>query len=153
MEVDHDSLLDHNPTTNPLNTPNDSVFPHHPWIRSNAKATLYLPKQMTQPAQGRLLYEDGEWSFLVGRKRHSKSIPLPNFPQNVTSLIYNNKLFNGWKRKSTVITARNLRAISNLMCHQIISRKVSAKELHQLTAPSLKNHYKLHKNDKEIWDK
>ena len=106
---------------------------------------------MKQPDQGRLLCKNGEWLFLVGRKSKSKTIPLANFSKNVTSLTYNNKLFDRWKPKSTVFNVRHL-YISDIICHQIIARKVSAKYLHQLTASSLANHYKLYKYNCNIWD-
>ena len=63
-------------------------------------------------------------------------------------MVNNKKLFNGWKNKNTVITARVLRAKSN-----IIARHVSAKGLSSLQEPTLYKHHNLPPADKLIWDR
>ena len=151
----HDELFDHDPTSNPkeiqdnLQTP----FPHLPWVQHNAKITLYLPHIMTQPKQGYLSNDNNSWSFLAGRTKKGGTIPLPNFPLLIDSLIANKKVFKGWVNSTQAATARRIRMTSNLIANLIISRKVSAANLHnQQTPSSLLNHYKLHPNDKSIWD-
>ena len=69
-------------------------------------------------------------------------------------MIDNKKLFEGWKSTQVALTARIAWATSNLVAQKVIhhNRKVSAKGLHLLEAPTLLQHNKLHPNDKKIWD-
>ena len=150
-------LIDHDPTSAPIEEPTDkSPFPHIPWIKSGARATIYLQDRMLEPKQGYLLrQENHQWVFAQGRSKTphpSKLISLPNFQELAQSLLYNNKLFQGWKSKQTVLNARHARATSNILSHLIIARKISAKNLHQQQAPTLLKHHLLHPDDKETWD-
>ena len=148
-------LHDSNPNIQPINIPNQQLpFPHIKWIKQDAHVTLYLPTIMPKSKQGILHHEDGEWKFLPGRRHpnNNKPIALPNFDTVAESMINNKKLFRGWRTDHFVKTARRVRLTSNLIAHQIMARKVSAKDLHLLEAPSLLKHNKLHPNDKKIWD-
>ena len=150
-----EEIYDHDPTVDPmLMQKNQKVpFPQYPWLKNEAKVTIYLPNQMQKPKQGYLqVSEQGEWTFLIGRGRKGGSIDLPNFSLLAESMIANKKLFKGWKNASHVITARRARSTSNIIAHMIISRKISAANLHQMEAPTLLNHHKLHPEDKATWD-
>ena len=108
--------------------------------------------QMSKPKQGYLQQKDNEWTFIVGRGKKGGTIDSPKFDLLLTSMILNKKLFRGWKNTSNVVAARQARSTSNLIAHLIVSRKVSAANLHQLEAPTLLSHYKLHPDDKKTWD-
>lgn len=160
LEIHENKVKDHNPLAEieePQPEPHKSTFGLLPWIRPNAKVTLYLPNTMETPKQGRLTYKDNEWYFMPGRSnpenskvkrspKHQK-VHLPNFTELAQSMVNNKKLFQGWRSTATVLTARKARAMSN-----IIARHVSAKDLHIKQAPSLKKHKLLHPDDKKTWD-
>jgi deoxyuridine 5'-triphosphate nucleotidohydrolase len=151
-----EELMDHNPTDSPEDAPNGTYpFPHLQWVHDNSKATMFLPQFMTKPKQGKLWQNqnDKTWSFTIGRKDGThEPIPLPNFATLVDSMIANKKLFKGWVQSARAITARRARATSNLVAHLIINKKVSAKDLHLLQAPTLLKHHRLHPQDKITWD-
>ena len=68
-------LTDHDPTRDPSASIPDLEIPTMPWVRHQAKATIFLPPSMKQPKQGYLSKSnDGEWSFIPGRT--------PNQPAN-----------------------------------------------------------------------
>ena len=77
---------------------------------------------------------------------------LPDFAESAQSLIHNKKLFSGWRSRHFVLTARQVRATSNVIASTIYSRKVSAAGLNLMQAPTLLKHHKLHPDDKSIWD-
>ena len=148
-----DKLLKSNPTvepTNPTPSTNSPILPLLPWIQHDVKVTLWLPSQMQHPKQGRLKYTEttDKWSFSPGKKDNHPHIPLPNFLEIAQSMVTNKKLFNAWKSKKTVLSARNVRAMSNL-----VARHVSATALNVLDAPSLLRHGHLSSNDRKLWDK
>ena len=155
-QIDPTYIKDKNPnqTETPTDIPSDHPFPLLPWIVPDAKVTLYLPHLMTKPKQGYLRQQsDGEWSFQPGRilnntRLNDKTIPLTRFTELAQSLVSNRKLFKGWKNSTSVITARILRAKSN-----IIARHVSAKGLQILRTPTLHKHHELPPGDKDIWDR
>ena len=156
LQLMHDELHDHDPNANPKDAQDNLQvpFPHLPWVQHKAKITLYLPHIMTRPKQGYLNHEDNTWSFIAGRTKKGRTIPLPNFPLLIDSLVANKKIFKGWVNSTQAATARRIRMTSNLIANLIISSKVSAANLHdQQTPSSLLNHYKLHPHDKVIWDK
>ena len=64
----------------------------------------------------------------------------------------NKKVFQGWKPSRVTMTARRMRATSNILANLLISRKVSAANLSLLEAPTLLKHHKLPPKDKETWD-
>ena len=141
-------LLDHNPDQPPSDdVTNPSPHPLLPWIKPHAKATLYLPHIMPKPKQGYLECTEGTWSFAPGRTGKKKHIPLPTFDELAQSMVTNKKLFQGWKSMATVISARHVRATSNIM-----ARHVSAATLKVLDAPTLLKHHKLDPHDRELWD-
>ena len=147
-----DKLLDSDPTvvpTDPSPLQSTAVLPTLPWITPEAKVTLYLPQHMQQPKQGRLKYTDitDTWSFSPGQKDIHPHIPLPNFLMIAQGMVTNKKLFNGWKSRKTVLTARHVRAVSNL-----IARHVSATTLNVLEAPSLLRHSRINPQDRKLWD-
>jgi hypothetical protein len=149
------AILDHDPTLDPTSIPHPSPFPHLPWIRHNAVATLFLSDRMQAPKQGFLKLANHQWSFHLGRDENKSlhaPIPLPDFDVLAESLIHNKKLFPGRKNNSFVLNARKSRATSNIVSHLIHCRKVSAANLHQMQAPTLLNHSKLHPDDKTTWD-
>ena len=154
VEATKDTLHDHDPTKPisdpPTNKPSDKPFPLIPWIHHEAKVTLFLPHLMQAPKQGYLQKHDETWTFKPGRKLNNKNeeMPLKDFDSLAQSLVNNKKLFPGWKHKSTVLTARIIRAKSN-----IIARHVSAKGLSSLHEPTLYKHHKLPVKDRAIWDR
>ena len=100
-DIESGKLFDHNPTitpTNPSPTSTDSILPTLPWIKHDAKTTLWLPTKMKHPKQGRLKYTEitDTWSFSPGQKDNHPHIPLPNFVEIAQSMVTNKKLFNGW---------------------------------------------------------
>ena len=66
-------IMDHDPTITPTNDDNTIPFPLLPWIKNNAKVTLYLPNRMTTPKQGFLHLNDDEWIFQPGQKPGNKA--------------------------------------------------------------------------------
>eukprot|EP00957_Ditylum_brightwellii_P163073 12417902-Ditylum_brightwellii.AAC.1 len=108
---------------------------------------------MKHPQQGSLLLNNGKWEFVLGRNKSNTTTPLPNFIQNVSSLIYNKRLFQGWIPTNTVLRARFLCTTSNLTYRHIKTNHTSAEELSSLIAPALLQHVKLARQDKKIWDK
>eukprot|EP00957_Ditylum_brightwellii_P178260 13577242-Ditylum_brightwellii.AAC.2 len=51
---------------------------------------------MKKPQQGKLVCNNGEWVFSLGRKALNKTLLLPNFKENAISLAQQRKLFEGW---------------------------------------------------------
>jgi hypothetical protein len=147
-----DDILDHDPTATPQDNPSHHPLPHLPWIHHKSHVTLFLNDRMTTSKQGLLIFKNNEWYFNVGRKEGSNHMHLPNFDTLAESMIQNKKIFQGWKTKAFVLNARYTRATANLVANIIKCRKVSAKNLHKLEAPTLLNHYKLHPEDKITWD-
>ena len=147
-------LLDHNPNADPIVVQNQQQppFPHLPWLKDGAKATIYLPESMSQPKQGFIQQTDNDWSFIPGRTKKGEPISLPNFPLLVDSLILNKKLFKGWIAFSRVISARIAKATSNVITNLIVNKKVSAMNLHSKEAPTLLKHHQLHPEDQATWD-
>ena len=153
-----EELLDHDPTANPQDIVDSLPIPfaNLPWIKSEAKVTLFLQHTMKKPKQGYLFFnpDTKAWQFLQGRKRNNKNPPidLNNFPELVESLLDNKKLFKGWVATAKAMTARRVSATSNLVAGLIINKKVSAKDLHLMEAPTLLKHHKLHSDDRKTWD-
>ena len=68
-------------------------------------------------------------------------------------MILNKQINKGWVISATVLATRKVRATSNLVAGLIASKRVSAANFHKLESlASLLNHYKLHPDDKNIWD-
>ena len=152
LEVLADEISPHNPHA-PLAPPTiTNPFPHLPWIQHGAKVTLFLSDRMPHPKQGVLQQGQNKWTFLPGRKQTNTPMDLPNFDETGESLVHNRKLFSGWKSRTFVLTARQVRATSNVIASTIYSRKVSAAGLNLMQAPTLLKHHKLHPDDKSIWD-
>ena len=107
---------------------------------------------MSAPQQGYLQFKDQQWSFLPGRNKTKNPIPLHNFPELAYSMVNNKKLFDGWKSKNHVLTARFSRITSNVLSNLIVNGKVSAKNLTHTNTPTLLQHHKLNQTDKQIWD-
>ena len=135
--------------TDPLPTATSTPFPLLPWLKPQAKTTLYLNKIMAKPKQGILHHGAATdvWSFSPGKKYSHPHINLPNFSVLTQSMVTNHKLFQGWKISKTVLSARCLRSTSNVFAHH-----VSAASLNVLNAPSLLRHSKLDPNGKALWD-
>jgi hypothetical protein len=114
---------------------------------------MVIPELNNVPKRGFLKYRNSEWSFIPGTTRKKKAIPLPQFSQSAESLLQDKKLFQGWKSKRTVATARKVQTTANILANLIHCRKVSAATLHHMQAPSsLKQHLNMTDNDKSIWD-
>ena len=126
-------------------------FPTIPWIKHNAKVTLYLPNMMPEPKQGYLQFNEQseEWHFKPGRKNTSNTsaIHLRDFHTLAQSMVQNKKIFQGWKTKRYCLSARVMRAKAN-----IIARHVSAQNLSSPIEPSLCKHHELPPGDKITWD-
>ena len=150
VEVMTENVSESDPNATPSDIPIITENPPHvPWIKDGAKVTLVPPGGST-PKQGYIIHSatiPGEWEFILGRKKNNPSIPLPNFAQNINSMITNKKLFKGWRNLRLASTARLLRALSNAYC-----RHVSAEKLSILKAPSLLKHDQLPEIDKLLWD-
>ena len=152
LEVLADELSSHNPHAAIQPPSTNNPFPHLPWIKHGSKVTLFLADRMQHPRQGILQYGLDKWTFLPGRKPTNTPMDLPNFNETGESLVHNKKLFSGWKSRTFVLTARQVRATSNVIASTIFSRKVSAQGLNLMQAPTLLKHHKLHPDDKAIWD-
>jgi hypothetical protein len=101
-------ILDHDPTKDPSLSNTALPFPHLPWVRHNAIATLFLSDCMQTPKQDFLKFKEGQWSFHLGRDKDKSShplIPLPAFAELAESMINNKKLFPGRKTHSFVLNA------------------------------------------------
>ena len=107
---------------------------------------------MQSPQQGYLMCHNNEWSFIPGRNKTRPPIQLPNFAELAYSMVNNKKLFNGWKSKNHVLTARFSLITSNVLSKLIINGKVGAKQLSTMETPTLLQHHKLNQTDKNIWD-
>jgi hypothetical protein len=147
-----DEIYDHDPSSLPDSHSTKTPFPQLPWIKHDARVTLFLPGLMPTPKQGFLHRDKNNWSFSPGRKKKHPLIPLEDFQELADSMVQNKKLFRGWKPHSIVATARQVRATSNIITNLIINKKVSAKDLHLMQAPTLLKHYQLHPEDKATWD-
>jgi deoxyuridine 5'-triphosphate nucleotidohydrolase len=152
-EVLADEVLDHNPNEDPTLQSTTVPFPHLSWIKHNAKATLYLSDRMAHPKQGFLQHKNEKWIFVLGHKTtNQESIELKDLDSLAESLVHNKKLFQGWKARKHVIAARHARATSNVIARMITIRKISAKGLSLLQAPTLLKHKTLDPNDEHIWN-
>ena len=107
---------------------------------------------MPKPKQGYLQYDNDQWTFIPGRNKTQDPIQLPEFEQLADSMVANKKLFKGWIQNSKALSARRTRITANCLAHLIKVRKVSAKHLHKMEAPTLLKHHKLHPEDKATWD-
>jgi hypothetical protein len=154
VQLHINEIFDHDPSASPSQSSPTHPFPHLPWIRHEARVTLFLNDRMSTPKQGFLLCTDNVWCFHMGRKlsKPAPAFPLDNFDELAESLVHNKKLFQGWKTKAFVCNARHARAAANILSHHIFCRKVSASNLHSFQAPTLLNHSKLHPDDKLTWD-
>ena len=150
----HNEIYDNNPEQDPLidQQSQNPTFPLYPWLKHNAKTTLFLPQLMAKLKQGIIVKENNEWAFIPGRTRKGDKIELPKFDLLHESLIHNKKLCKGWVNTSTMIAARQARMTSNVLARMIKLRKVSAANLRNLEAPTLLQHHKLHPEDKKTWD-
>ena len=111
-------------------------FPHLPWVKNDAKATLYLPQTMAKPKQGFLVVDKhNEWSFSIGRSKSDNLLPLPNLLMLIDSMVLNKKINKGWQTSATVMAACQAKATSNLVAGMIINKRVSASNLKVLDAP------------------
>ena len=150
IELKKDQIRDMDPHA-PIQTFNDqSSFPMSLWICDSAKVTLFLPHTVQEPKQGYFCQNtDESWYFKPGKIKSAKTKPIPlnDFDTLATSLVTNKKLFQGWKHRCTVLTARSMRAKSN-----VIAKHVSARGLNNLIKLSLTKHHLLNVNDKDIWD-
>jgi deoxyuridine 5'-triphosphate nucleotidohydrolase len=148
-----DEIFDHDPKADPTQTSTTAPFPHLTWIKHDAKATLYLSDRMQHPKQGFIQFKNNKWIFILGHKKtNQESIDLPDFESLAESLVHNKKLFQGWKARKYVITARQARATSNVIARMVTLRKVSAKGLSLLQAPTLLKHRTLDPEDEKIWN-
>ena len=152
IQCPSDQISDHDPTIMPTEVPNNLQFPHLPWIKPLAKVTLFLDDRMQEPKQGILQFIDHTWTFHQGRKSGKIKIPLPEFDRLAESLVNNKKLFQGWRTKASVINSRKVRATSNIIANLIRCRKISARDLHLMEAPTLLKHHQLHPDDRSTWD-
>ena len=151
-ELMKDKISFHNPNSNPHEM-EKCDFPHMPWIRHNAKVTLYLNDKMKEPKQGTLIHTNSNWYFHQGRTKKHPPLHLPNFHEVAVSLVQNKKLFQGWLARQRVLAARIARSTSNMLAHLIYCRKVSASSLINMNAPtSLLKHHIMHPSDKITWD-
>jgi hypothetical protein len=100
-------LTNHDPTVLPTDAPTAMLFPQHPWINHNEKATLFLQESMAKPKRGKLHHNQvtKEWSFIPGHNGTNDPIPLPHFHLHVDSIIMNKKLFKGWITAAKAMTA------------------------------------------------
>jgi hypothetical protein len=115
-ELQCNQIFDNDPSTTPVDVPSQkSSFPHLPWLKHGCKATMYLTDHMTHPKHGKIKLNDGKWQFHPGHKGIQPPIELPNFEELAESMIENKKLFQGWKSRVVVLTARRVRLTSNLI--------------------------------------
>ena len=153
-EILAEDILAGDPDADPSQAPSDNPFHHIPWLKHNNKVTIILAAYNNVPKQGIVIHDEPNksWHFRPGRKDTNDAIPLKDFERLAESMIENKRLFEGWKPSRMVLSARNVRVTSNLIAHMIVNRKVSAKNLQIMEAPTLLKHSKLHPDDKKIWD-
>ena len=121
-------------------------------LQNKTKITIILPTFNFQPKQGVLEFNssDQEWYFKPGQKGNTPPIPLPNFFELAPSMIQNKKLFKGWKSRQLVLSAQQVRAISNVLANLFIAQKVIASMLKNAAAPtSLTPHKLMDQDDKK----
>ena len=101
-------ILPYNPSTSPLN---DGLSPSitYPWLKHNAKATLYLKDSMPLPKQGIILQDGKSWYFHQGRSLKSKKNrtthvkrKLPDTIEDIEALIQTKQLASGWQTSKTM---------------------------------------------------
>lgn len=135
IQVMYHDLLDHDPSANPqlLQNTQKIPFPQYPWIANDAKVTLYLQHIMPRPKQGYLHHntDTNTWSFISGQKKKGETLPLPNFPLLVDSMIANKTISKGWINAASVIAARRVIATANLVAGLIVNKKESAANLYK----------------------
>ena len=134
----------------------DSTFNHLiPWCKNQTKITMCLPAYDYHPKQGHLIQSDAdnEWYFVPGRKKTNTPIHLSQFTEKALSMFHNKRLFKGWVNTRQATIARHVQLTSNIISHHIHARKVSARDLVSMEAPtSLLKHAKLHPTDRTTWD-
>ena len=60
IEIEHENILDADPAANAPLTSTSLPFPHYPWIKHDAKVTIFLSNKMSSPKQGRLCLNNNE---------------------------------------------------------------------------------------------
>ena len=135
-------------TNDPTITPETSNQTQHlpTWIKHNAKCTMFDPIQH-KPKHGTLIHDNKMWYFRPGTKTTNIPTPLPNLEQTIHQLIQTFEISKGHKPFKEILQAKRLHNAA-----RAIARHVSAKTLTSRDAPTLKNHNKLNKQDKTIWD-
>ena len=109
VDVCEGSILPTNPNTPLPDT--TSLILTLPWIKHDAKTTLFLPDSMVKPKQGLLQLVGDEWYFHAGRTLKSKacrnnprtSIHLPNFSSTAKKLFYSKQLVRGVEELSSCL--------------------------------------------------
>ena len=109
IDVLEGSILPTNPNAPLPDT--SSLILTLPWIKHDAKTTLFLPESMVKPQQGLLQLVGSEWYFHAGRTLKSKarrnnpraSIHLPNFSSTAEKLFYSKQLVSGWSQFSSFL--------------------------------------------------
>lgn len=60
IEVEGENIFDTDPTADPTTSTTSIPFPHHHWIKHQAKATLFLNDRMKTPKQGKLIQNNND---------------------------------------------------------------------------------------------
>ena len=139
-------LSHHDPSIQPhQNDPTLNSFPK--WIKHNSKCTLYL-NSMSKPKHGYLIHNNSFWQFRPGNKLSNPPLDLPNLEQDIHSLTNTFQIFRGHQNFHRVTQTR-----SSFNLGIAAAKHVSAMQLTSHDVPTLLNHNKLNKMDKEIWDR
>jgi len=140
-----EDLLSLIPDTESSSTP--TLLPS--WIKSGAKATLFLPT-MSQPKHGTLHFSVGDltWTFFPGKQVGTNGTILHDIQANCRELLDTGQLFRGHTKFKNVYDAWN-----QVVLKDCVLRHISAHGLKSLIPPSSpKQHLKMDSSDKAIWD-
>jgi len=133
------------PTLNPAH--NDQpldILP--PWVQHESKCTLFLNGNST-PKHGYLVRDSNQWKFRPGHRKTNPTTTLENFDQQFHSLMNSHQLFRGHPSYKKLVQAK-----SSFILGKAIAKHVSAKGLSSHDVPTLVNHRRMKKQDKDIWD-
>jgi len=136
----------HDPTLNPLESPNPQLSTFPKWLTHLGKCTLFL-NEMSKPKHGYLIKVDTSWKFRPGSKATNIPIDLPDLEARALHLITTHQIFKGHPHFSRIHQMKN-----NYLLTSAIAKHVSAANLTSHDVPTLIQHKLLCPEDKQIWD-
>jgi len=136
----------HDPTSNPLESPNPPLHTFPKWITHLGKCTLFL-NDMHKPKHGYLIKVDTKWKFRPGSKATNVPIDLPDLEAQAIQLVATHQIFKGHPHFARIHQMKN-----NYLLSSAIAKHVSAANLTSHDVPTLIQHKLLCPEDKQIWD-